>query len=31
VAPRRGVGVQFIGGGDAFGSDLDRYLEQSGR
>ena len=31
VAPRRGVGVQFIGGDDAFGSDLDRYLEQLGR
>jgi hypothetical protein len=31
VAPRRGVGVQFISGGDAFGSDLDRYLEQLGR
>jgi len=30
VAPRRGVGVQFIGGGDAFDSDLDRYLEQLG-
>jgi hypothetical protein len=31
VAPRRGVGVQFIGGGDAFESDLERYLEQLGR
>ncbi len=31
VAPRRGVGVQFIGGGDAFGSDLERYLEQLAR
>ena len=31
VAPRRGVRVQFIGGDDAFGSDLDRYLEQLGR
>ncbi len=30
VAPRRGIGVQFIGGGDAFGSDLERYLEQLG-
>jgi PilZ domain len=28
LAPGRGVGLQFVGASEAFGSDLDRYLAQ---